>query len=110
LASKLKPEYKNSITNEPDMKICTKTLLKKPQNYTRMPLVHDISDISKLVRLYAMINMMRVISSRNTVECADKVGRMIVNTYLAPEKTLPELHDMVNRGDRCVADLQRSCP
>ena len=45
-----------------------------------------------------MINMMRVISSRNTVECADKVGRMIVNTYLAPEKTLPELHDMVNRG------------
>jgi hypothetical protein len=61
-------------------------------------LVHDITDISKLVRLYAMINMMRVISSRNTVECADKVGRLIVNTYLAPEKTLPELHEMVNRG------------
>jgi hypothetical protein len=42
--------------------------------------------------------MMRVISSRSTAESADKVGRLIVDTYLAPEKTLPELHDMVNRG------------
>jgi len=61
-------------------------------------LVHDISDISKLVRLYAMINMMRVISSRKTAQCADEVGRLIVETYLAPDKSLPELHDMVNRG------------
>lgn len=61
-------------------------------------LVHDISDISKLVKLYAMINMMRVISSRNTFESADKVARMIVNTYRAPQKTVPELQDMVNSG------------
>lgn len=62
-------------------------------------LVHKISDISKLVRLYAMINMMRVLSSRNTVETAEKVGRTIVSTYLGADKSLPELENMVNRGE-----------
>jgi hypothetical protein len=32
------------------------------------------------------------------VEGADKVARLIVNTYRAHNKTLPELEDMVNRG------------
>ena len=61
-------------------------------------LVHEITDVSKLVGLYAMISEMRVLSSRNTIESADAVARMILNTYLAPNKTLPELQDMVNRG------------
>jgi uncharacterized protein Yka (UPF0111/DUF47 family) len=61
-------------------------------------LVHEISDISNLVELYAMISEMRVISARNTVEGAEKVARLIVNTYRSPNKTLPELEDMVNRG------------
>jgi hypothetical protein len=45
-----------------------------------------------------MISRMRVHSSSKTVESADKVARMIVNTYLAPNKTFPELRDMVNSG------------
>jgi len=39
---------------------------------------------------------MRILSSSTTVQNADKVARMIVNTYLAPNKTFPELRDMVN--------------
>jgi len=61
-------------------------------------LVHEITDVSKLVGLYAMISEMRVLSSKNTIESADAVARMILNTYRAPNKTLPELQDMVNRG------------
>ena len=61
-------------------------------------LTHEMSDISKLVGLYAMISRMRIISSRATIESADKVARMIVTSYLAPEKTLPQLQDMINRG------------
>jgi hypothetical protein len=61
-------------------------------------LVHQIDDISKLVGLYAMINEMRVVSARTTVEKAENVGRMIVNTYLAPDKTIPELQEMMNGG------------
>jgi len=45
-----------------------------------------------------MISRMRVLSSTTTVQNADKVVRMIVNTYLAPNKTFPELRDMVNSG------------
>ncbi len=61
-------------------------------------LVHDTPDVSQLIRLYVLISRMRVLSSPRTVENADKVARMIVNTYLAPNKTFPELRDMVNSG------------
>jgi hypothetical protein len=60
--------------------------------------MHETSDVSQLVRLYAMISRMRVLSSTTTVGNADKVARMIVNTYLVPNKTFPELRDMVNSG------------
>ena len=61
-------------------------------------LVNQISDVSKLVGLYALISKMRVISARATVESADALARKIVNTYNAPNKTISELQDMVNSG------------
>ena len=61
-------------------------------------LVHDTPDVSQLVSLYAMISMMRALSPVPVVENADKVARMIVNTYLVPNKTFPELRDMLNSG------------
>ena len=79
-------------------------------------LVHETPDVSQLVRLYAMISMMRALSPTTIVETADKVARMIVNTYLAPNKTFPELRDMVNSGaidplrdfsEACREELQR---
>jgi len=41
---------------------------------------------------------MRLLSSSTTVQNAENVTRMIVNTYLAPNKTFPELRDLVNNG------------
>jgi len=75
-----------------------KAFIKEASKLYADALVNEISDISNLVELYAMISEMRVISARNTVEGADKVARLIVNTYRSPSKTLPELEDMVNRG------------
>ena len=75
-----------------------KAFIKEASKLYADALVNEISDISNLVELYAMISEMRVISARNTVEGADKVARLIVKTYRAPRKTLPELEDMVNRG------------
>ena len=43
-----------------------------------------------------MISMMRTLSPSIIVQSAEKVARMIVNTYLQPNKSLPELRDMVN--------------
>ena len=73
------------------MKNCYKACIKEASKLYADALVHEISDISKLVGLYAMISEMRVISTRNTVESADKVARIIVNTYRAPNKTPPFL-------------------
>ena len=73
-------------------------------------LIHETSDVSQLVRLYAMISRMRVLSSTTTIESADKVARMIVNTYLAPNKTFPELRDMVNSGTiDLLRDFSEAC-
>jgi hypothetical protein len=61
-------------------------------------LVHETPDVSQLIELYAMISMMRALSPSTIVQNADKVARMIVNTYLGPNKSFPELRDMVNSG------------
>ena len=60
-------------------------------------LIHDQTQIPPLVGLYALVNKIRVVSSPDVAERADKVVRMIANTYVLPNKTLPELHDMVSR-------------
>ena len=52
---------------------------------------HDLADVSKLVRLYALVARMRVLSSQEVIEQADRVMRAIVETYLAPNKTIRDV-------------------
>jgi hypothetical protein len=49
-----------------------------------------------LVSVYALISQMRVVSSSAVVEAAEAVVRMIVETYFAPNKTFPEVGQLVN--------------
>ncbi len=58
-------------------------------------LTHDKAEISNLVGIYAMISRMRVRSSPRIVERADRVVQAIIDTYLAPNKTFRELHEML---------------
>jgi hypothetical protein len=60
--------------------------------------VHELSDASALVKLYAMISRTRTLSSRETVEGADEVLRTIIKTYHTPNKSLTDLQGMVDRG------------
>jgi hypothetical protein len=48
--------------------------------------------------LYALINRMRVVSDPRIAERADKFVRMILDTYVLPNKTLPELRSMIESG------------
>jgi hypothetical protein len=52
---------------------------------------HDRTELSNLVRLLAMISQMRVVSSPRIVEYADRVARLIMETYVAPNKTFSDL-------------------
>lgn len=56
---------------------------------------HDQAEISKLVNLYSLISRMRVLSSPAVVENADKVARLVVDTYLAPNRSFRDVLHMI---------------
>jgi hypothetical protein len=57
---------------------------------------HDQADTSKLVRLYALVSKMRVLSSPTIIENADRVARVIIATYLAPNKTFRDVTEILD--------------
>jgi hypothetical protein len=57
---------------------------------------HDKTEISKLVNLYALISRMRVLSSPKVIEIADGVARVIIETYLAPNKTFQDVTEILD--------------
>jgi hypothetical protein len=61
-------------------------------------LIHDQAPSPPLVSLYVCINKMRIVSNPAIADRGDRVIRMIVDTYDLPNKTLPELHAMVESG------------
>jgi hypothetical protein len=61
-------------------------------------LQHEKTDFSALVGIYTKISRMRIISSPKVVESADQTARAIIDTYLAPNVTFPELRDMMEQG------------
>ena len=54
-------------------------------------LEHSEADVAKLVRLYALVSRMRMLSSERVVEQADAVMRTILETYQAPNRSLREV-------------------
>jgi hypothetical protein len=77
---------------------------------------HDQTELANLVKLFAMISQMRVVSSPEIVEDADKVARLIMETYLAPNKAFGDLEstleshmaDPLRRfSEACREELQR---
>jgi len=76
---------------------------------------HDKADVANLVTLYALVSRMRVRSSPAVVENADKVVRLIIETYLGPNLTLEDIekaiaHDAMDPlrqfSDACREELQ----
>jgi hypothetical protein len=61
-------------------------------------LQHNEPDLAALGNLYAKISRMRVQSSRDVAEEADVIGRKIVDTYLAPDKSFVEIRAMLADG------------
>ena len=54
--------------------------------------------IPDLIALYGMISRMRVLSSLQTIACADKVMQITMETYAEPNKTISELGELIKRG------------
>jgi hypothetical protein len=62
-------------------------------------LQHQQEKVSNLVVLHTIINRMRLHSPPQIIKAADKVVQVIVDTYLAPNKTFPELRDMMIKDE-----------
>ena len=57
---------------------------------------HDEAATSKLVNLYALVSKMRVLSSPPIAATADRVVRVIIETYLAPNKTFRDVVEILD--------------
>jgi hypothetical protein len=62
-------------------------------------LFNDPPETSKLVELYALISRMRIVSSDEVIHAAEKAGRMIVETYLSPNRTFGDLPGLLDAMD-----------
>jgi hypothetical protein len=51
--------------------------------------------IEELIALYAMISRMRALSSPEIVKCAEKVLLETIGTYFEPNRTVPELRELM---------------
>jgi hypothetical protein len=61
-------------------------------------LSHEKDDVANLVQLYALIARMRLSASEPVVTAADQVLRAIVETYLAPNRSLREIRELAEAG------------
>ena len=61
-------------------------------------LITSEPQIADLVGLYAMISRMRVLSTPRIVAAADKIMRVIVDTYSAQNKSALEVRELIKEG------------
>jgi hypothetical protein len=61
-------------------------------------LQNDHADVGALMGLYAELSRMRILSSAAVVHSADQLLKKIVDIYLEPNKTFPELQKMTDSG------------
>jgi len=59
---------------------------------------HDQASVANLVNLYALISRMRILSSPQVIESADRVVRVIVETYLSPNRSFRDVMELLNQG------------
>jgi hypothetical protein len=70
-------------------------------------LTRNDPQIQEIVTLYGMISRMRALSSPRIVASADKVMRTALDTFFQPNRTIRELHELLQKGDGTELDLLR---
>ena len=58
----------------------------------------DQPKLSNLVGLYALVSRMRVLSSPPVVESADSVVRVIIDTYLSPNRRFGDIKEVIENA------------
>jgi hypothetical protein len=70
---------------------------------------HNEAQVSKLIGVYSLISMMRVVSSPGIVANAEKVARVIIETYLAPNRTFRDVAEFMDNDMDPLRDFSNAC-
>jgi len=60
---------------------------------------HQAETADVLVLMLASIGQMRLFSSSEVIAAAEQVARVVVESYIAPNRSLKQLHDSVKEGE-----------
>jgi hypothetical protein len=70
----------------------------------------EIPEMPALVELFAKIGRMRLLSSPSVIASAEQIGRKINETYLEPNKTFPEVQQMIDSNTIDIfGDFSKAC-
>jgi hypothetical protein len=61
-------------------------------------LTHQTDDVTAMVRLYAMVGRMRLVSDRTVIDAAVRVEDTLAETYLGPNRSLREAMEYAHKG------------
>ena len=70
---------------------------------------HQKDEVADLVKIYALIGRIRLVSSRAVVTAAERTMDTISQTYLAPNRTLHEIMDLRRGGSDFFAEFGEAC-
>jgi hypothetical protein len=62
-------------------------------------LTHQMEELSKMVPLYALGSRMRLVSTRAVTDAAIRIDDAILQTYMAPNRSLQEARQLVQGGE-----------
>jgi hypothetical protein len=102
----------NALSRREDL---YKDFIKEASKWYADALIHDTPELADLVNLYALVSRMRILSSPRIVENAERITDMIIETYLAPNKTFRDIAKTEDKaamdplrefGNACRAELQ----
>jgi hypothetical protein len=72
-------------------------------------LTHNRLDAPKLVSLYAVKAQVSLFASRSTIERADEVLRLIIDTYYRPNLDLSSRESVLNEGHDFLQAFTEAC-
>lgn len=73
-------------------------------------LTHQTEDVTNMIRLYALIGHMRVVSARPVISAAEQIEGRILEAYLGPNRSLHDVTETVRQGDsNLLTEFSEAC-
>ena len=70
---------------------------------------HNVSDLEKLIPVYALLSRIRLSSSDPVLQTAEEVIRTIVNTYPQPNLTADQIESQAVNGQNPLRQFSDTC-